>query len=183
MLYLSCNHLVSHWKRALSTTLVPPVKAPCWFPVNNTNIILCSSVHFSSIRGQYTLKPHRVPSGQQSKLKPSYAFLHYMLRWSNKENKIPFLSQYYTFDSESTFCYCMSRDVSSCSVEAEQQTVCSSEGDFMQQKQPLQPSRGHGDLGFWAFHFEKTRVEYEMAFIQLVSRTLNNNTRAEYVSL
>lgn len=92
--YLSCNHLVSHWGCRLSTTSVPPVQAPCWFPVSNANIILCSSVHFLSIyhsSGESIVedclqKPYAVPSGQQSQLQIPSPHVEMI----NKENKIFF---------------------------------------------------------------------------------------------
>lgn len=98
--YLSCDHVVSHWRCRLSTTSVPPVQVPCWFPVSNANIILCSSVHFLSIHhssGEPIVedsiqKPHGVPSGQQSQLQIPSSHVEMI----NKENKIPFLkSQYF----------------------------------------------------------------------------------------
>lgn len=111
--YLSCNHLVSHWRCRLSTTLVPPVQAPCWFPVSNANI-LCSSVHFLSIYHS-SGEPIVENSIQKPYGVPSYKFLHHMLRWSIK--KIKYLFFFYHNISESTLCYCMSRDVSrSCSA-------------------------------------------------------------------
>lgn len=77
----------------------------------------------------------------------------------------------------------MSRDVV-CSCSAVVKKLNNSlyiRGRLMQQKQPAWPPKGHSDLCVGLFHFERTVslnterrecVEYEMAFTQLVSRTL-----------